>query len=213
MSGGASHSHGHGAGIRPAGPRLFSSIPFRHLGAGAKGGRKGQNVYLNVTPFVDMMTILVTFLMMVFSASGELISAQRGMVLPSAMRKEELKKAPIIIVTRDAITFNGQLMGDPNAIMNDSSMEYKIVELYDRLRAEKTSFRMNGFDKLSEIERDFCQNPRPDPKPEEICLDGLLILQADKDTNAKIINRILKTAYDAEYPNIMFAVNRRDKKG
>src|SRR5688500_16446512 len=114
--------------VHPAGSRLYSSIPFRHLASGGNA-RKAQNVYLNVTPFVDMMTILVTFLMMVFSASGELISVQRGMVLPNATRKEELKKAPILIVTRDAITFNGQPVGDPNAIMADTSMEHKIIEL------------------------------------------------------------------------------------
>jgi len=198
--------------IHAPGPRLFSSIPFRHLGAGAKGARKAQNVYLNVTPFVDMMTILVTFLMMVFSATGELISVQRGLVLPSATRKEQLKSAPIIIVTRDAITFDGHMMGDPNAIISDTSMEYKIVELYDRLRAEKTAFRMNGFDKLSEKEKEFCSNPPENPAPEQVCLDGLLIMQADKETHAKVINRILKTAYEAEYPNIMFAVNRRDSR-
>lgn len=198
--------------IHAAGPRLFSSIPFRHLGAGAKGGRKAQNVYLNVTPFVDMMTILVTFLMMVFSASGELISVQRGMVLPNATRKEELKKAPIIIVTRDSITFNGQPMGEVSAIMNDTSMEYKIIELYDRLRAEKTAFMMGGLDKLSESEKAYCQPGFVPKGPAEICLNGLLIMQADRETNAKVINRILKTAYDAEYPNLMFAVNRRDRR-
>jgi biopolymer transport protein ExbD len=198
--------------IHAAGPRLFSSIPFRHIGAGAKGARKAQNVYLNVTPFVDMMTILVTFLMMVFSASGELISVQRGLVLPNATRKEELKKAPILIVTRDAITFNGQLMGNPTEIMNDTSMEYKIVQLYDRLRAEKQAFLAQGMDKLSEVERGYCENPPADPKPEQVCLNGLLILQADKGSQAKVINRILKTAYDAEYPNIMFAVNRRERR-
>jgi biopolymer transport protein ExbD len=198
--------------IHPPGPRLYSSIPFRFLG-GARGARRSQNVYLNVTPFVDMMTILVTFLMMVFSASGELISVQRGMTLPNATRKDELKKAPILIVTRDAITFNGQLMGDPNAITNDTSMEYKIVELYDRLRSEKNAFLTTGMAQLSETERGYCENPPANPKPSEVCLNGLLILQADRDTNAKVITRILKTAYDAEYPNIMFAVNRRERRG
>ena len=198
--------------VHAAGSRLYSSIPFRHIGQGAKGARKAQNVYLNVTPFVDMMTILVTFLMMVFSASGELISVQSGLVLPNATRKDELKKAPILIVTRDAITFNGQLMGDPNAITNDTSMEYKIVELYDRLRAEKAAFLDSGKAQLSEVERGYCENPPPNPTPAQVCLEGLLILQADRETNAKVITRILKTAYDAEYPNIMFAVNRRERR-
>jgi biopolymer transport protein ExbD len=199
--------------VHSPGPRLYSAVPFKHLVQGAKKGNvRKVDVFLNVTPFVDMMTILVTFLLMVFSASGELISAQRGLVLPNAVIQAKLKRAPIIIVTRDTITFNGQRVGDVNQISRDEGMEWKVVELYDRLRQEKTSFRMTGFDKLPPEERDYCANPQnyhSDTKPDEICLDGLLILQADKDTPAKVLNRVLKTAYAAEYPNIMFAVNRR----
>jgi biopolymer transport protein ExbD len=199
--------------VHSPGPRLYSAVPFKHLAQGAKKGSvRKVDVFLNVTPFVDMMTILVTFLLMVFSASGELISAQRGLVLPNAIIQAKLKRSPIIIVTRDTITFNGQRVGDVNQISRDEGMEWKVVELYDRLRQEKTSFRMTGFDKLPPEERDYCANPQnyhADTKPDEICLDGLLILQADKDTPAKVLNRVLKTAYAAEYPNIMFAVNRR----
>jgi biopolymer transport protein ExbD len=156
-----------------------------------------------------MMTILVCFLLMVFSASGELISAQRGLVLPNATNKETLKRAPIIIVTSDNITINGQGVGQVDRIMADEGMEWKLVELYDRLRQEKTSFKMTGFDRLSEEEKRLCTDPPAAPKPGEICPDGLLILQADKSTPAKVLNRVLKTAYAAEYPNVMFAVNRR----
>jgi biopolymer transport protein ExbD len=199
--------------VHSPGPRLYSAVPFKYLAQGARGGSgRKVDVFLNVTPFVDMMTILVTFLLMVFSASGELISAQRGLVLPNAVIQAKLKRSPIIIVTRDTITFNGQRVGDVSQIGRDEGMEWKIVELYDRLRQEKTSFRMTGFDKLPPEEKAYCTNPQdfhPDTKPDEICLDGLLILQADKDTPAKVLNRVLKTAYAAEYPNIMFAVNRR----
>ena len=195
--------------VHAPGPRLYSAVPFKHLAQGAGKTSRKVDVYLNVTPFVDMMTILVTFLLMVFSASGELISAQRGLVLPNATNKDKLKRAAIIIVTRDTVTFNGQRVGDVKAISQDQGMEWKIVELYDRLRQEKTSFRMTGFDKLPPEEKEYCTNPMPDPPPDKICLDGLLVLQADKDTPAKVLNRILKTAYAAEYPNIMFAVSRR----
>ena len=199
--------------VHSPGPRLYSAVPFKYLAQGARGGAgRKVDVFLNVTPFVDMMTILVTFLLMVFSASGELISAQRGLVLPNAVIQSKLKRSPIIIVTRDTITFNGQRVGDVAQISRDEGMEWKIVELYDRLRQEKTSFRMTGFDKLPPEEKDYCTNPQnynANTKPDEICLDGLLILQADKDTPAKVLNRVLKTAYAAEFPNIMFAVNRR----
>ncbi|HKE18927.1 MAG TPA: biopolymer transporter ExbD [Kofleriaceae bacterium] len=196
--------------MQTPGPRLYGALPFKHLAQGAKqGSSRPVDVHLNVIPFVDMMTILVCFLLMVFSASGELISAQRGLVLPDATNKEILKRAPIIIVTRDTISFNGQGVGQVDRIMADEGMEWKIVELYDRLRQEKTSFKLTGFDKLPPAEKEYCTNPPPRPTPDQICIDGLLVLQADKDTPSKVLNRVLKTAYAAEYPNVMFAVNRR----
>ena len=200
--------------VHPGGPRLYDSIPFHHLAQVKGGGGKAVNVALNVTPFVDMMTILVTFLLMVFSTSGELVSAQRGLTLPDATQKDALKKAPIIIVTSDAVTFEGVKMADPKAIMSGSSMDVKIPELFDRLRHEKTQFMIpgGGFERLSSKEKGYCTNPPPNPKPEEICLNGLLILPADQGTPAKILNKVIKTANEADYPNIMFAVNIKSSR-
>ena len=57
--------------VHAVGPRLFSSIKLKVLGtkSGSASGGRPSNVYLNLTPFVDMMTILVTFLLMVFSST------------------------------------------------------------------------------------------------------------------------------------------------
>jgi biopolymer transport protein ExbD len=200
--------------VHAPGPRLYSAIPFKHLAANVRGGAgRKVDVFLNMTPMVDMMTVLVTFLLMVFSAGGELISAQRALEMPKAVQAQQLKRAPVIMVSRDTITFNGERMGDLSQIAKDEGMEWKIVELYDRLRQEKSQFRLTGFDTLPDDEKAYCTDPIPDSdpnwSPDVICLDGLLILQADKDTSAKVLNRILKTAYAAEYPNVMFAVNRR----
>jgi len=211
--------------VHAPGPRLYSSIPFQHLAGGGKGGgRKSANVSLNVVPFVDMMTILTTFLLMTFSATGEIIMSQKGVTLPDATNKDQLRKAPVIVVSPDAITFNGEGMGDPRALEADTSMEWKIVELYERLRAEKTAFEMN-FDQMSDGEKKKCRCPAGsycsesgdrcepgDPPPTAMCLRGLLILQADKGTSAKVINRVLKTSYAADYRNIMFAINQRSRK-
>lgn len=196
--------------VHAPGPRLLSSIPFKHLGGGGGGGKKATNVSLNVVPFVDMMTILVTFLLMSFSATGEIVMAQRGVELPSATNKAQLKRAPIIVVSADSIAFEGEGMADPRALEADTSMEWKIVELYERLRKERTDFELN-VDQLSDEEKKFCRSATPPTNPAETCLRGLLILQADKNTSAKVINRVLKTAYAADYKNIMFAINSRSK--
>jgi biopolymer transport protein ExbD len=211
--------------VHTPGPRLFSSIPFKHLaGGGHGGGRKSSNVSLNVVPFIDMMTVLTCFLLMTFSATGEIIMAQKGVTLPDATNKDQLRKAPVIVISPDAITFNGEGMGDPRALDTDTSMEWKVVELYERLRAEKTAFEMN-FDQMSDIEKKKCRCApgtyykasddrceQGEPPPAAMCLRGLLILQADKGTTAKVINRVLKTSYAADYRNIMFAINQRSRK-
>jgi biopolymer transport protein ExbD len=195
--------------VTKAGPRLFRTIPFKHLAANVKGGAHGKaaNIALNLTPFVDMMTILVTFLLMVFSASGDILMAQKGLELPKATNKDMLQRAPVIIVTRESITFNGEHMAEVESIVNDTSPQWKVVELFERMKQEAQLFSLN-FEKLPESERLRCEEGEPQIAG-RLCLRGLAILQADKTTEAKVINRLLKTANAAGYTNVMFAVNRR----
>ena len=177
--------------VHSPGPRLGHSVPFKFL---AKGGQQKKGVFasLNLTAFVDMMTMLVVFLLMTFSATGELLLTQKGLDLPDALQDEQLKRAPIITISQDAITFNGEPMADPRTIMADTSMEWKIIELYERLKVEHAQFELTSISEQDKTE-----------------MRGFLILQADKLVDAKVLNRVMKTAYAAEYPNIMFAINQR----
>ena len=182
--------------IHTPGPELYNSVPFKHLGGRGKHGRKGVSASLNLTAFVDMMTMLVVFLLMSFSATGEILMSQKGIELPNAMNKDDLKRAPIITVTQDALTFNGEPMADPRTILADTSLEPKIIELFERLKVEHAQFELQNMDEDTKAE-----------------MRGFLILQADKNVDAKILNRVMKTAYAAEYPNVMFAVNQRSRGG
>lgn len=193
--------------IRIPGPRLLSAVPFKHLARIDNGGTKqNANIDLNLTPFVDMMTILVTFLLMVFSASGEILTHQAGLELPMADQQKEIQRAPVIIITEQSITFNGEHMAEVDALTAEDSTQWKIVELFERLKVEKKLFEL-GFDDLPESQRKRCTEPRADDTQQ--CERGLAILQADKDTKAKVLNRVLKTANAAGYVNIMFAVDRQ----
>ncbi len=191
-------------------PELFDTIPFKVLAQVGGGGTAAVNTPINVTPFVDMMTILVTFLLMTFSASGEILMTQKGLDLPDATNKDVLRRAPVIVIARDSITFNNEMMADPVAIQNDPSPEWKVTELFERLTRERQVFAVN-MKRLppTDPEVQKCLNPKPNPQPQDLCLDGLAILQADQSIKAKVINRVLKTANAAGYKNIMFAVNRK----
>lgn len=194
--------------VHVPGPELGNSIPFKHLGGKGKHGRKSVFATLNLTAMVDMMTMLVTFLLMSFSATGEILMVQKNLVLPDATNQEELFRAPIITITQDAITFNGEPMADPRTIATDTSLEWKIVELYERLKVEHTNFLLKNPDP---DKRMVCRENR---QKQRECSDllGMAIVQADRTVDAKVLNRVMKTLYAAEYPNIMFAINQRARR-
>lgn len=178
--------------IHVPGPRLGNSIPFKHLGGKGGHGKKETNATLNLTAMVDMMTMLVVFLLASFSASGEILMSQKGLELPSGLNDKDLERAPIISITGDAISFEGATVADPRTIVEDTSLEWKIVELYDRLQLERYEFERQDI-----------------PEDQKAKMRGLIVLQADKRVEAKVLNRVMKTAYAAEYPNIMFAINKK----
>ena len=200
--------------IQSAGPRLYRSVKFKHLvrGSGSAAGDRPANISLNLTPFVDMMTILVTFLLMVFSATGQLLQAVKGLELPIAQAHDTLQQAPVIIVTKSEITYQGQLVATVDSVMRDDSPTFKIDALFERLDAaakkirEDVAYGRQAKDLLKSCE-DAKQNIRP--LPGKICPDGLAILQADESTDGQLINKIVSTAKAAGFDNLLFAVKNK----
>jgi biopolymer transport protein ExbD len=200
--------------VHAAGPRLYNSVPFKHLvkGAGA-GGTRASNISLNLTPFVDMMTILVTFLLMVFSASGELLQAQKGLELPLAENKTTLQQAPVIVVTKSEIVYQGQLVATVESVLRDDSPSFKIDALYERLDAAAKKIKEDvALRKFAPPVNKACDEARNGIRPQPgkpICPDGLAILQADQQTDARLINKIVNTSKAAGFDNILFAIKNK----
>src|SRR6185436_20251233 len=70
-------------------------------------GRKSLNEALNLVAYIDMMTMLVIFLLMSFSATGEILFVQKNIVLPEAQNWTDLERAPVIGVSKEVVTLNG----------------------------------------------------------------------------------------------------------
>jgi biopolymer transport protein ExbD len=200
--------------VHAAGSRLYRSVPFKHLvkKSGSGAGGRATNISLNLVPFVDMMTMLVCFLLMVFSASGELLQAQRGLDLPTAQSKQTLQQAPVIIVTKSEITYQGQLIATTESALRDDSPTFKIDALYERLDAAAKQIKEDvGMGKLPKDLAKACDDAKNNirPQPGQICPDGLAILQADEGTDARLINKIVNTAKAAGFDNLLFAVKNK----
>jgi biopolymer transport protein ExbD len=71
---------------------------FRNYVAG-QGGSKQTTFELPLTSMIDMFTILVIFLLMNFSATGEIFFIQKNLKLPEASHAKPLESAPLISVT------------------------------------------------------------------------------------------------------------------
>ena len=200
--------------VHSAGPRLYKSVKFKHLvrEAGSAAGAREANISLNLTPFVDMMTILVTFLLMVFSATGQLLQAQKGLELPVAQSRETLQQAPVIIVTKSEITYQGQLVATVESVLRDDSPTFKIDALFERLDADAKKIREDVA--MGRQPKDLlksCEDAKASIRPAagKICPDGLAILQADESTDARLINKIVNTAKAAGFDNLLFAVKNK----
>lgn len=198
--------------VHAAGPRLYRSIKFHHL-AKHTGHARGSNISLNLVPFVDMMTILVCFLLMVFSANGQLLQAQKGLELPIAQTTDTLQEAPVIIVTRSEITYQGQSIITTELALKDDSAHFKIDLLYERLEAAARKIKEDvGLGrKYDKKLLEACERAKTGvrPEPGKVCPDGLAILQADESTDARLINKIVNTAKAAGFDNLLFAVKNK----
>ena len=200
--------------VHSAGPRLYASIKFKHLvrQSGSATGGRNANISLNLTPFVDMMTILVTFLLMVFSSTGQLLQAQKGLELPIATARETLQQAPVIIVTKSEITYQGQLVSTVESVLRDDSPTFKIDALFERLDAAAKKIKEDvAMGRQPKDLMKACDDAKAGirPAPGKICPDGLAILQADESTDARLINKIVNTAKAAGFDNLLFAVKNK----
>lgn len=200
--------------VHSAGPRLYKSVKFKHLvkkhGSGA-GGRS-SNVYLNMTPFVDLMTCLVSFLLMVFSSTGTLLQAQKGLELPMAESRDTLQIAPVITVTKDQISFQGEGLATVESVLRDDSPTFKIDALFEKLQAKATEVKADiDGGKLTKDLQKACEEAKQGirPLPGHVCPDGLAILQADESTDVRLINKIVNTAKAAGFDNLLFAVKNK----
>src|ERR1700722_9927221 len=98
-----------------------------------QGGRRSATASLSLTSMVDMFTILVVFLLMNFSSTGEIIYIPKDVKLPKASETKELKPAHVVSVTTDSITLERETVAKLDDVKNMPKGDWLIPKLRDRL--------------------------------------------------------------------------------
>jgi biopolymer transport protein ExbD len=168
-------------GKRP-GPRIQASKVF---GKKFARGKKSQYAGLMLTSLVDVMTIITIFLLMNFSANGEVLYMSKDIKLPDAYHGAQLERAPVISVSADAVTFDGRMLLNTGDL--DRGDVLNVPELEDALRDEKRRYE--------QIHANDPDHP----------FKGLVNVQADKRIPFKVIKRVMFACNQSGFANINFA--------
>jgi len=153
------------------------------------GGKKNMFVSLNLTPMVDMFTILVIFLIQLFKATGQ-VELKPDIVVPQSKTGPSLQEEGTICVVYP----DGQMVVDTTTIPPDqmgNELQNEIPGLVDVL-TKKKEFA---------LKLDAALGKTADPtKP----FDKALLVQADVKADFKVVYRIIYSANLAGWAKFKF---------
>jgi biopolymer transport protein ExbD len=169
--------------IKKPGKRPFTPWLQSHR-ALKKGGKKHNSVSeLLLTPLIDMFVIMVVFLIMNFSATGELVQLSSDIKLPKAETVSPLERAPIIQISANTVAIEGVKVGESEEITKDPDL--RIPGLTDKLQ------EMRKVDEMMHPGQPF---------------RGEIIINADQNVDFKLVRKVMFACSDAGYSKFNYAV-------
>ena len=167
------------------------------MGLKIKKSRPDQTMALNITSMMDMFTIILVFLLFSFKAQDEEFQMAKGIKLPASSSNLELQDALNIRMESDVLVVSEITVFPLNqgALPEGLQMEgAKIVKLFDVIEAA-------GAERKARKER------TGDPLGDEE--KTIVIFQADRKVQFQDIDKVMKTAAMAGFPNFRFAVMKK----
>lgn len=149
------------------------------------GGGKSVNQEIPLIPFIDLLLCVVMFLLMSFSASGELLAQKPSIKMPEASNVTMIETAPVIAIDAVVVTLDGRRMADTATLAGSAKVE-RIEQLISDLETLKRNWSI--------------LHPN-DP------FAGQVIVQADVAIDFRVIKKIMFSCAQAGYANVTFAVN------
>ena len=176
--------------VNKPGRVLLRNVPLAFVSRKVTGhGRKSSNLEIPLIPFIDFLIVLVVFLLISFSASGELLAQKPNLTMPKASNVVTMEMAPVIAIDPIVVTLDGRRMADTATLAADPKVE-RMEQLIQDLETMKRNWSIL-----------HPQEPFP----------GQVIMQADVSIDFRVIKKLMFSASQAGYANVSFAVNRIQK--
>jgi biopolymer transport protein ExbD len=154
-----------------------------------------QQAYLNITPMMDMMTILLVFLLKQFAVT-QAAAMSEGLALPQSTIETQRPPGVNITVTQNAILVEGDAVTpvrggavDPS-VKRDGANSYFITPLVDVLNKHA-----NRLKKISALGGTV--------------FDHTATVMVDKNTPYRLLTEVLYSAGQAEFGNYRLSVVKK----
>jgi biopolymer transport protein ExbD len=177
--------------IAQPGRRLMHFVKLDFVLKRATGhGRRSPNANLSLTSMIDFLIVVVVFLLMTFSASGE-TPMSKSLILPQAENTLDMIDAPMVAINGSQILVNGNQADNTHGV-EDSKRLTRLDGLFNVLKGQREVWKQ--------------LHPGKD-------FPGVVVLQIDQDVPAVVVKSTFQTAAFAGYPNVSFMVNQLPKAG
>jgi biopolymer transport protein ExbD len=175
--------------IHEPGKRLMHLVPLKFVQKLVSGGGgHNLNSELNLTSFIDFLIVVVVFLLMTFSASGEM-PIDKTVKLPKAENTIDMIDAPMVAVNGSQILVDGHPAGSTRALEEAGRLQ-RIDELYNILKSKRELWKAT--------------NPNKS-------FPGVCVLQVDQNVPALVVKSVFQTSAFGGYPNVSFMVGQIPK--
>lgn len=156
---------------------------LRHRRTGAGHGAVAGE--LPLTSLIDMFAVLVIYLLMNFSATGDIFFLNKGMPLPKAATVSPLQAGPLLSIVDTKFVLDAPPDIDPTIKnLEDSSMNLDlVVSALKQLRSKIDTVKYPGSDRIN--------------------------IQAGEDAELGLIKRAMAASVSSGWTNINFVVEKQ----
>jgi biopolymer transport protein ExbD len=145
---------------------------------------KKKSFHLNLAPMVDMFSILVIYLIMNFSSSGEVFFISKQVSMPKASKGIPMQSYPLISIIGDKISFDAENI-EGSALYVEELNDQKVPQLRNVLKKIKSiEVEIGG-------EKNF---------------KGQVNLQADQETSVENVKKVMRVLIEEGWTGINFLV-------
>lgn len=145
---------------------------------------KKKSFALNLAPMVDMFSILVIYLIMNFSSSGEVFFISKDVTMPKASKGIPMQSFPLISIIGDKISFDAE-SAEGQPIFVEEVNDQNVPQLRTALK------RIKSIEVSIGGEKNF---------------KGQVNLQADENTSVENVKKVMRVLIEEGWTGINFLV-------